>query len=805
MANYFTLEYETAASSPGYVELNYGSSTTNGLTVQASLHAGTSFTPTHYKMWGVELSEGAGIVTESGAVWLPYTSTRTVNLAYGDEVQYAYAKFKNASEEETTTFQSNGVTFEFVEPVKHPSVVWKTPFEVLKYDYASSNILTNSSIEVDLSKSKISQLIFNGSDFSGLRLGSDAIYVDPNSALQQLMSIDDASHITVSKVFQSSARPLIMVDSGSGYRTITAYDGTVKTTVSGIDATRVSGVNWDSEVNTLAFDIYHFSEYSFCTVQKVEFTEDSDAGAYVGSMAVFKIYIQDSNGEPVEAAPVTISGISGYIGDIQESMPLDTNASGIAEFSVAVSGTGVAIFRAFVDGGAYVSSEDLSIMGVAIPEHSQRSLFTQYEQIRRSASYDDDIADVNNSETAEPTTPTISGSSDSVVEHDLNVIRTLLKQLNGTTNWYDNVPIYFDPTNTDISDTQNKPANLTNIAGNTLDSKTIITAISDNNSGTGFNVSVGSTGFLFSTSLAYATVSDRRGLPIFNSTTHSGAYFDADNIDEVVGIDLIDLSTGGEFRDSSGNIIFAKFHDGSDYSGSGDGTDVYVKFYTDTGAYTTVSGDPSSIMMVYPYRKLMADVAEYEWERTDFISSWEGDAIIVDQIMDLMSYIGATDNESYPIWTAISGSPIVDSSNTSLWDALNNINTSFGDRIFTEQNYLTNGQSISSSIDALDMATYDASQLVADTISDKYIEVVTSDITANTAHLLPAGLSYTPYSTAGQVGKNMDVFLDGQLMTASTGINGANYDGDYAETDSTHITFHFKIHRYSNITYMIRA
>ena len=61
MANYFNLQYEdTAVTSPGTVELAYGNPTSNGLTIPASIYAGSGFTPTHYKMWGVELVEGEG-------------------------------------------------------------------------------------------------------------------------------------------------------------------------------------------------------------------------------------------------------------------------------------------------------------------------------------------------------------------------------------------------------------------------------------------------------------------------------------------------------------------------------------------------------------------------------------------------------------------------------------------------------------------------------------------------------------------------------------------------------------------------
>ena len=103
-----------------------------------------------------------------------------------------------------------------------------------------------------------------------------------------------------------------------------------------------------------------------------------------------------------------------------------------------------------------------------------RSLLRQLEQIRRAATYNDDVASANTSAVAEPT---VSGS----LEQDTNVFRTLMKQLKGTTNWYDDPGKYFDPTNTDGSNTANKQLSLSNIKDNTLDSKTIILAVSNDN------------------------------------------------------------------------------------------------------------------------------------------------------------------------------------------------------------------------------------------------------------------------------------------------------------------------------------
>jgi len=86
----------------------------------------------------------------------------------------------------------------------------------------------------------------------------------------------------------------------------------------------------------------------------------------------------------------------------------------------------------------------------------------------------------------------------------------------------------------------------------------------------------------------------------------------------------------------------------------------------------------------------------------------------------------------------------------------------------------------------------------------KYVEALSSMIYKNIVHTLPASAIYTPHNIVGEEGRNMNVYVDGQLLAASTGTNGANADRDYAETSTTQITFHFDVQAGQNITYMIR-
>jgi hypothetical protein len=432
-----------------------------------------------------------------------------------------------------------------------------------------------------------------------------------------------------------------------------------------------------------------------------------------------------------------------------------------------------------------------------------RSLIRQLEQIRRSEIYNDSVLNINSSSVSEPT---VSGS----LEDDLNNVRTLMKDLKGSTNWFDSLGTYFDPTNTTSGNAATKNLNISNIGGNTLDSKTIILAVSDDNTGIGFTVSGTSDGVLLPLTTTYAGFVDRRGLPIFASAT--GSYFDEGGSDNVCRIDILDMATDTFMQTNSGEIVYAKFHDGIDFGGVGSGTDVYAKFYAGGVALSdlsTISGtSPTALKFVYPYRKILSEVSEYEWMRTDFISSWEGDVELIDDIQDLWSYTGSSDNLTDPVWTNTGNYYPLDGNPNNLTTGVNDINDAIGSRDYTGNgglgNYISDGQSITASLDALDIQVSANTIAIAAFAGNKYVEDVTTTIFANVTHSLPYSITYTPSSTAGQEGINMDVYVNGQLLSADTGSNGINADRDYGETSTTSITFRFNIKPNSNIVYVVR-
>jgi hypothetical protein len=794
MSNTFSIYFDDDAPTNAAVEVADADNSwvTHSLQVRVSLRGPGSFTPTQVKVWGID-----GITTESGASWQPMSATITGTLQSIDEEQLVYAKFWDSGSNYADA-TSSGVYYLYTAPRISSSVSWKTaPTD----DGSNIGVLSNSSEDTELSldKTKLIGLRFHDLDIRDLGIGSNGvattITATSGSQIYQLVRDDINSYIPVTKTFASTSKvPFIRYNDGTGFTTITKYNRSVKT---GYDE-KIENVNWNSGTGDFTFDLLEFSSYGFAVIDKVEFTADSSSGGYNGASVSIKAKVIDTNGDGVEGAPVTFTIASGAdIGNFSVN-PVNTDANGIATATLVLDTIGVAYIDAAVDGVS--SSPDSRVYCIAQPTALQRSLLTQYEQINTTINFDDDIASVNTSAVAEPENNTASGIEPDTLQHDTNVFRTLLKQIKGTANWYSELPTY-----TDYSDTASaKTVTLSGIKGHTLDSKTIILAVEDKNAGVGFTISSGTTGFLITpTDARYADPADRRGLPIFASTAHNGSYFDEAGDDEVCVIDLIDFESGTEFKTSGGDLIYAKFHDGSDFSGSGEGTDVYVRFYTNNTPYTWTASDPAKVMIVYPFRKVLSEMQEWEWMRTDFIGSFEGDAELIEDISNLWSFTGAVNHGTTPSWT-YTGNGYAVISGSSLRSALDQINNVIGNTSYSGTIYITALDDIAESLVDLDNAIKSVSDSAASGVGEKYIETVLSDIIAGTGHTLPGSLSYTPVATSGQYGKNMDVFLDGQLLTASTGTNGGEEDMDYSETSTTSITFHRDVYAGSNITYTIK-
>ena len=110
---------------------------------------------------------------------------------------------------------------------------------------------------------------------------------------------------------------------------------------------------------------------------------------------------------------------------------------------------------------------------------------------------------------------------------------------------------------------------------------------------------------------------------------------------------------------------------------------------------------------------------------------------------------------------------------------------------YSSTTIVSQGTSLETAIGALDAA-------MAFTTVDKQILRETGTVTSGSAITLPNAQTYTVSHPGG---KNMDVYLNGQLMQANTGTELR----DYLEASSTTIKFTFNVKKNSYISFIVRG
>lgn len=394
------------------------------------------------------------------------------------------------------------------------------------------------------------------------------------------------------------------------------------------------------------------------------------------------------------------------------------------------------------------------------------------------------------------------------LESSANYMLTQLRQIVDDANdWFQPMPRAFDPSNTDVSDTKNEKVSLKVFADNWYGSKTkIVDVITDS-----FAVSDTDTGHLYATALGYADNDDRRGLVIQNSVGNT--YHDEVALGSIVlgkhKVTLIDPLTDAEFTDASGNLIYGVLQDGADHAGTGEGTDVFIKFVYDNAGvptnYTWTANDPANVIAFMPQRKRRSEMNEYDDRRT-LVSSIVGDAEQSEDIAEIRSALGLADGEVAGGWDLTNTGNFFPFSELSLGtatmeDIVNKLNEEIGDRDYSAQNYITNGESISDSLDKLDVALSQAG------IKTKIVERVAANIDKGATHTIPfasgsdAGITTYKQDT-GHRGLYMDVYVAGKKLVPDS--SAIATDGEYEETSTTQVTFRFKVNAGQIIEYVIK-
>jgi hypothetical protein len=199
------------------------------------------------------------------------------------------------------------------------------------------------------------------------------------------------------------------------------------------------------------------------------------------------------------------------------------------------------------------------------------------------------------------------------LEDDVNFVRTDRKLIKGTTNFYDAVPTYTRPTNTLDSSV---PANLTNIAGKTLDAHAwVVNRLFHADpvlAGDGYSTISGVPG-----TFPYADAVDRTGVPVWDG-------FDAGNW-ETTYVEIIDPSTSnylvarGGVQD--GYRIFGRTRQGTT---GVEGTSIEVEFFavpfgdpiSSSATYAWDATQPNSVDYYYGFRERADNLTETAFRTT---------------------------------------------------------------------------------------------------------------------------------------------------------------------------------------------
>ena len=395
------------------------------------------------------------------------------------------------------------------------------------------------------------------------------------------------------------------------------------------------------------------------------------------------------------------------------------------------------------------------------------------------------------------------------LEDDVSLAITQLREIvNPASDWFQAMPRGFDAANTDASNAKNEKISLKVLADDWYGSKTKIlrNLVFDTQA-----VASGNTGKLVLTSKPYATKTNRSGgtvggLPIHASVGNAATLFDIGGINAVTKVNILNEATGDEILSSDGFVLFGKLEDGADHAGTGGGTDVFVKFYKDNGgagaAYTWGAPDPTSVRFELPVRKRRRDILEHEEEQS-FTGSTLGDAETAQDIAQIRSALGITDGQQTGDWdwTNTAAFYALQSDPGTAEGAINALNDAIGDRQYTANNFVIDGQTVTASINALDQAIGQSG------VKSKIVERVTSQIQKGTAHTLPFasgsnGSIATYKPDTGNRGLYMEVFVAGKKLIPDS--TASSQDGEYDETSSTQVTFRFNVKVGQIVEYIIR-
>jgi len=379
-----------------------------------------------------------------------------------------------------------------------------------------------------------------------------------------------------------------------------------------------------------------------------------------------------------------------------------------------------------------------------------KSLLSQARQIRASKTFGDiSLGDANADR------KTLAEGQD-FLEGDLNVIRSLILDITGETEWSDKPSV----TLSEAAGAANKlilqPVQSA-ITG--VDGTSVVTDITV----TGTNTT---------------------------ATTDIGYILDDTETPAVGSKARVTL------RDKATNQILVNADEKEIYGiASNDGNDkLQIKFYTDVDGTATEQSVTGDIEVIAAYREKLSDINEEALlTNAGFagaVGAFEiGDRVYVDVDQDGNPIFGFVDDEN--ITATINKIASISGGNKKLGDNVSTVSGITSDTFTTTfktdnaDSYFEDGDSLYTALTKIDAEAKVLEDAIANASGDEVSEILTADLAEGDAYTLPNSKTYTNDDKDA-----INVFVNGQRLTSDLSIgDGSVGNGDYTPDSTTTIKF----------------
>lgn len=382
-----------------------------------------------------------------------------------------------------------------------------------------------------------------------------------------------------------------------------------------------------------------------------------------------------------------------------------------------------------------------------------KSLIDTSRQIRSTGLFDDNFLNVNLQSVAEGQT---------FLQEDLNVLRTLIKNITGETNWYDAPSVPLADVNVMYEKLLIQPVQVSSVVITDGIGATGVTGIAANQSGS-------SEGFLYDSSVT-KTLTTKAWVILRDSATKDGILDSQER--ELFGIATFNGIDGGTI-DGVTNILS-------------------IETYVDVNGTATPAVWSGTVDCIVAQRTKLINVNE-DFAMTN--AAFGGDMNSAE--IGTRDYIDYLNNQSANIFGFIANEDITTTLNKispklaftyNLSDNLSDqtgITSNTYTNSYSSVNYVNNGDTFITAIGTIDAKLKTLSDGLGAVTPDNQVFVVSAGIAEGSPVTLPNTKTYDNTDI-----NSMDVIFNGSVLTSD---GQAGTVADYATTSSSTITFHFDL------------